>query len=342
MMTLRDNSGFRDEARPIKRGIRYYLFLLLLLAWGILFLLAASSALTSLSIPAVLASGLLLYLGFVMRNVYRSLNPVRTIVHFDPLKELGLDFKDVSFPSRDGVMLSGWFMPSRNGGTVVLTHGIGGNRLDVMPAAKTLAEGGFGLLLYDLRAHGRSTGNLGTWGWVEVNDFHGGVDCLLNRSDVDPYRIGAMGFSLGGQITIRAAAENNMIRAVVAEDPSPAVLGDHPMPSGYSWRKLYNYPGLWLVYHLQSAASGVSPPEGVLDSISKLSPRPLLMISSGKGGGQKLLRTYFSAANQPKELWEVPEAGHGWVFAKEPQTYKEKVTGFFNRWLLGDSEIEFT
>jgi pimeloyl-ACP methyl ester carboxylesterase len=342
MMTLKDKSDFRSEARPVKRGLRYYLFMLLLLAWGIFFLLAASSALTSLSLLAVLASGLLLYLGFVMRNVYRSLNPVRSIVHFDPLKELGLDFKDVSFPSRDGVMLSGWFMPSRNGGTVVLTHGIGGNRLDVMPATKVLVEQGFGVLLYDLRAHGRSTGNLGTWGWVEVNDFHGAVDYLLSHSDVDPYRIGAMGFSLGGQITIRAAAENGSVRAVIAEDPSPAVLSDHPMPSGYSWRKLYNYPGLWLVYHLQSAASGVSPPEGVLDSIVKLSPRPILMISSGKGRGQDLLRTYFNAADQPKELWEVPEARHGWVFAKRPLSYQEKVTRFFNRWLLGESDIEFT
>jgi pimeloyl-ACP methyl ester carboxylesterase len=341
-MSLKNKTDIHAEKEPVKRSLRYYLFLLLLFAWGITFLIAASSALTTLSLPAVLASGLLLYLGFVMRNVYRSLNPIRSMVHFDPLKELGLDFKDVTFPSLDGWLLSGWFIPSQNTGTVILTHGIGGNRLDVMPAAKVLAEKGFGVLIYDLRAHGRSSGNLGTWGWVEVNDLHGAIDYLLSRPDVDPNRIGAMGFSLGGQITIRAAVDNNSIRAVIAEDPSPAVLDDHPMATGFSWRKLYNYPGLWLIYRLQAAVSGVSPPKGVLKTIRSLAPRPLLIISSGKGRGKDLMRTYYDTAGKPKELWEVPEAGHGWVFAKQPQTYQENVSGFFQRWLIGNENIEFT
>ena len=117
-----------------------------------------------------------------------------------------------------------------------------------------------------------------------------------------------MGFSLGGQITIRAASDNGSIRAVIAEDPSPAVLSDHPVPSSFSWRKLYTYPGLWLVYNLHSVASCVSPTQGILESIGRLAPRPILMISSGKGRDHDLMRTYYDSAGQPKELWEVPEA----------------------------------
>lgn len=175
-----------------------------------------------------------------------------------------------------------------------------------------------------------------------MNDLNGAADYLLTRPEVDQNRIGVLGFSLGGQITIRAVAENNSIKAIIAEDPSPAILADHPMPAGFSLRKLINYPALWMVYRLQSAASGVSAPPGVLESIGEIAPRPTLLISSGAGRGQELIRIYFNSAGKPKELWEVPETGHGWIFTVRPEAYQDKVCGFFKRWLVGDEEIEYT
>lgn len=342
MPTSVDNTKHGAESGPVKRGPRYSLIILLLIIWGILFLLAASTALTRLSPLAFLAAGLLLYFGLVLRNVYRSLNPIRTPILQNPLTQLGVEYEDAIFPSRDGWMLSGWFIPPQNGATVILTHGMGGNRLDLMQAASLLIDCGFGVMMYDMRAHGRSTGNLGTWGWLEVNDLTGAVDYLLTRPEVDPNRIGAMGFSLGGQVTIRTAAQNNYLKAVIAEDPAPAVLADHTMPTGFSFRKLFNYPALWMVYHLQSAASGVPPPPGVLETIGKIAPRPILMISSGAGRGQDLMRTYYDSAGEPKELWEVPETGHGWIFTVKPQEYQERLISFFRINLGRPEEIEYT
>ena len=342
MPTPTDNARLGLDVGPVKRGSRYYLFLLLLITWGILFLLAASSVLTQLSLLAFLAAGFLLTFGLALRKVYRSLNPVRTPILQDPLTQLGVNFKNVVFPSRDGWDLSGWFIPPKNGATVILTHGMGGNRLDLMHIASVLAERGFGLLMYDMRAHGRSAGNLGTRGWLEVNDLNGAADYLLTRPEVDHNRIGAMGFSLGGQITIRAVAENKSIKAIIAEDPSPATLTDTPIPAGFSFRKMINYPALWMVYRLLSAASGVTPPMGELESIGKIAPRSTLLISSGAGRGQELIRIYFDSAGKPKELWEVPETGHAWIFTVRPEVYQDKVCGFFKRWLVGDEEIEYT
>ena len=342
MPTISDNTRHGLEVGRGQRGPRYYLLLLLMVTWGILFLLATSAALTRLSFLAFLAAGVLLYLGLVLRNVYRSLNPVRSPILQNPLTQYDIDFEDVVFPSRDGWMLSGWFISPQNGATVILTHGMGGNRLDLMPVASILVKRGFGLLMYDMRAHGRSTGNLGTWGWMEVNDLNGAADYLMTRPEVHPNRIGALGFSLGGQITIRAVTENDSIKAIIAEDPSPAVLADHLMPSGFSLRRLINYPALWLVYRLQSAVSGVSPPTGVLNSIERIAPRPIMLISSGSGRGQELTRIYFDAACEPKELWEVPETRHGWIFTVRPEAYQNKVCGFFERWLVGLAEIEYT
>jgi fermentation-respiration switch protein FrsA (DUF1100 family) len=342
MPTPTDNAKRGIDVGPVKRSPRYYLFRLFLIAWGILFLLAASSALTQLSLLAFLAAGLLFYFGSTLRNVYRSLNPVRTPILKDPLTQLGVKFENVVFPSRDGWKLSGWYIPPKNSATVILTHGVGGNRLDSLHIASVLAERGFGLLMYDMRAHGRSTGNLGTRGWLEVNDLNGAADYLLTRREVDQNRIGTMGFSLGGQIAIRAVAENNSIKAIITEDPIPATLTDHPMSAGFSLRKLINYPALWMDYRFLSASSGVSPPMGVLESIGKIAPRPILLISSGVGLDQELIRNYFDSAGDPKELWEVPETGHGWIYNDRPEVYQDKVCGFFERWLVEIGEIEYT
>ena len=331
------------NALPVqgRRSWRYYLFLLFLGVWGIAFLLTASTALTRLSPLAFIAAGLLLYLGLVLRNVYRALNPVRTPVLSNPLSQIGVRYEDVIFSSRDGWPLSGWYVHSRNGSNIILTHGLGGNRLDLMPAASLLIENGFGVLMYDMRCHGRSTGGLGTWGWLEINDLHGAVDYLLKKPDVNSKQIGALGFSIGGQVTLRAAAENPAIRVIIAEDPSPAVLADHPFQASFSWQKVINLPGIWLVYQLHKFVTGIQEPEGVLDMIGDISPRPLLIIASGDGRGADLVFSYFEQAGQPKDFWQVPDAGHGWVSFKRPEEYQQRVCEFFHDNLEGDL-IEYT
>ncbi len=166
MPTSTDYSRHELEVGRGHRGPRYYIFLLLLLTWGIFFLLTSSAVLTRLSFLGFLAAGVLLYLGLVLRNVYRSLNPVRTPILQNPSSQHDIDFEDVVFPSRDGWMLSSWFVSPQNGATVILTHGMGGNRLDLMPVASVFAERGFGLLMYDMRARSlnREFGHLGLAG----------------------------------------------------------------------------------------------------------------------------------------------------------------------------------
>ena len=71
----------------------------------------------------------------------------------------GADYREVSFKARDGVKLSGWYRPTRNGATVIaLPHGGGGHRGGALAHARMLARHGYGVLLYDARGRGRSEG----------------------------------------------------------------------------------------------------------------------------------------------------------------------------------------
>jgi hypothetical protein len=44
---------------------------------------------------------------------------------------------------------------------------------------------------------------------------------------------------------------------------------------------------------------------------------------------------YFDAARPPKQLWEVPGAGHTEGLAAQPAAYEQRVIGFFDDALLG-------
>ena len=47
--------------------------------------------------------------------------------------------------------------------------------------ASAMAVYNYGVLMFDLRAHGSSDGDTSTAGWREVNDLLGAVDYLRSR-----------------------------------------------------------------------------------------------------------------------------------------------------------------
>jgi len=49
-----------------------------------------------------------------------------------------------------------------------------------------------------------------------------------------------------------------------------------------------------------------------------------------------------AAAGGPKELWELPEAGHTGGLDARPGEYERRVVGFFDRYLLGRGLVTST
>jgi uncharacterized protein len=56
----------------------------------------------------------------------------------------GLAYHDVALRTADGVRLSAWYIPSRNGAAVVLLPGSGSTRSAVLAQAEVLARHGYG------------------------------------------------------------------------------------------------------------------------------------------------------------------------------------------------------
>jgi fermentation-respiration switch protein FrsA (DUF1100 family) len=46
--------------------------------------------------------------------------------------------------------------------------------------------------------------------------------------------------------------------------------------------------------------------------------------------GEELNRDYYAAAQEPKTLWEIPEASHVGGIDARPAQYERRVVGFFD------------
>lgn len=162
--------------------------------------------------------------------------------------DAGLDYQEVEFPARDGLRLSGWFIPCNGSGAelkpaVILVHGWTWNRLgdsaetllsnlsgglpvDLLRLAYELNEAGKHVLMFDLRNHGQSaSGGAVTFGLQESNDLLGALDYLATRQDVDQERIGVVGFSVGANALLFTLPHTERIAAAIAVQPtSPAVF----------------------------------------------------------------------------------------------------------------------
>ena len=140
------------------------------------------------------------------------------------------DYREVAFDASDGVHLSGWYRPTRNGATILVVHGGGGDRTGAVAHAKLLVRHGYGVLLYDARGRGRSEGQQNAFGWGWTKDVAGAIAFLKGRPEVDPARIGGLGLSTGADALVQAAGQGADLHAVVADGAAAESFED--------WRRL--------------------------------------------------------------------------------------------------------
>lgn len=258
-----------------------------------------------------------------------TLHPRRAPVARAHAADLG-ELEEVSFVTSDGLTLRGWYHPSKNRAAVVLVHGWGGTREQLLPEARILARHGYGVLLFDWRAHGESDGATCTWGDVERRDLRAALDYLGTRPDADPRRLGGLGFSFGGGVVIDVASVDPRLKAVVTEGTTPTL--DESIEENSGRLKLLSAPaGRWAMRRVLDV-DAVRP----LDHVCAIHPRPLLIVNGddGKDQPERLAKELWDAACEPKEYWHLAGAGHGDYAAVAPAELERRLVSFFDAALI--------
>jgi uncharacterized protein len=266
--------------------------------------------------------------------VYATRVPVTPLSGRTPA-DVGLSYRDVTMSTRDGIVLSGWYLSSRNGAAVVVLHGSGSNRSNMLDHVAVLARRGYGVLAIDARGHGRSGGEAMDLGWFGALDVDAAVSFLGRQPEVDASRIGVLGLSMGAVGALTAAAADPRIRAVVSEGAAVGTFNDASSRGPGGWLSL---PFFWVRHVAADLMSAAEPPVALEEAMARIAPRPVLLIS-GKGGAETDLNRRFEAvAPASSQLWELPDTSHTHAIWTHPEEWARRVLGFLDGALLTSSE----
>jgi len=148
-------------------------------------------------------------------------------------KVVSFTWKEVQISGASGA-LNGWvFIRGAGLPGIIITHGLGNSRADMMDLGYRLWERGYNVLVYDLRAHGESTNLVTTLGASEKKDLAAAVEFFKTFRIpspkggevqlIDPNKIGLYGVNVGAYASLMVGGENDSVKAVVADMPYDSV-----------------------------------------------------------------------------------------------------------------------
>jgi uncharacterized protein len=265
----------------------------------------------------------LLFITFLSGCTNLFFQPDR-VLYLEP-NRIRLPYQGVHFPTSDGLMLHGWFLPAKEvaKGTVLFLHGNGQNISTHFLNVAWLPAEGFNVLALDYRGYGASEGTPSITG-VQL-DIDAAMRHLLAHKGVDPNRIVILGQSLGGALAIYYAAHSTYrtnIRAVVIDS---AFFDYRQIAREKLASSFITWPFQWLPW--LTVNDDYSP----ADSVAAISPLPLLLIQGDRDAVVPLHHSQqlYERAKEPKERWVVPGAGH--IQSLENEDVRKRLLGYLRR-----------
>ena len=225
----------------------------------------------------------------------------------------GLQYRDVSLTTADGVKLHAWWLPAKEGvavkGTVLHLHGNGGNLPMHLGGSWWLPKEGYQVLLLDYRGYGLSAGEPG------LPQVYQDIDAAFKWLDQAPQVQGTplivLGQSLGGAMALHYLAEHPQrqvqLKALVLDGVPASYREVGQFALSTSWLTWpFQVPLSWLVPDADSAIRAMPQVNAVPKLIYHSIDDPIVPLSNG-------IRLY-QAAPPPKVL-QLTRGGHVQTFA---------------------------
>ena len=235
--------------------------------------------------------------------------------------ELGVQYESARVITSDSLKLEASYVPSKNRAAVILFPGA------TRPGeARMLIRHGYGVLLLTPRGQGSSEGD--TVRWAGDRDLLAGLDYLRTRADIDAGRIGAMGFSIGGEMLLETAAKTKGFAAVVSEGAG-GFVGDEDVTGP---ARLLSDPNTTMLTAAVTVFGNHGQPPPILERIERIAPTSVFLIYADPGIGGESTRQpkYYAAAGDPKAIWKVAGSKHTGGIKAQPQEYERRVIAFLD------------
>jgi len=133
-------------------------------------------------------------------------------------EEFGLEARELTLETSDGYSISAFEVETQDPkGVVIFISGIHNPSVTAFYGhARLLKEQGYASILYDMRAHGKSEGDIITLGHLEPLDTRAVVDYIKTREMYKELPIIVYGVSMGGAVAINSIGQIPEISGLVS------------------------------------------------------------------------------------------------------------------------------
>jgi pimeloyl-ACP methyl ester carboxylesterase len=286
-------------------------------------LLTAVLALVFFAVLATLAIA-----GFL---VYRIVKPQRTSTEINmqsfPGRPDAVQFSVAGVGSREG-----WFFPGfRGASTIVLCHGYGSSKGELLTLVSALQDHQYNVFVFDFTAHGANDG-ITSFGFHEADEVKAAIDAVATRNDVNPASFGLWGYNLGAYAALREAEGDKRVKALILDSvydlPEQMVkvgverqgLGGFPMMA-----KSAEFSFQWLNHQYR----GEMPLSNTKRMASLAGVQKLFIESADDPQLGDITRQMYLKAPDPKDQASIAHGNFADMGDEDRRAYENRVVSFF-------------
>jgi len=246
--------------------------------------------------------------------------------------------EDYSVEAGD-VTLRGWYFEGKPGRCgVILHHGHKGTRIGALKYAPLFRDRGCHLLLPDARYHGESSGDFGSYGYLEQQDMQALIAFFAEKTGLPRGKIGLLGESMGAAIVVLTAAREEGLAFVAAD----SAYSDLPTILREGAIRLYAKPILVLFYPALMLAewrSGLPLGELSIEAAARSIRMPLFVSHSLQDNETipEHSRRIFAASPSERKVLHMSDFGarHGKSIDTDFKWYQKHMDDFLDRHVPG-------
>lgn len=259
---------------------------------------------------------------------YRILSEYNDVENVTPSNFLLNNYENQNFLDAEGVEHAGWLLRGLRGAPVILLcHGYGSNRSELLSLATVLQENHFNVYLFNF--YGEKGGqHWSDFGTRNIQILKAAMRAVTQQPGVNTVRMGLFGRTTGGYAALAVAEQTPAVRAVVADTvyEQPEQMFDSQIEQLFgstpTFRMVMNAE--FHLFLLESKAADVP------GNLSKLKDVPKFFLSGRDIPSlAALTEKLYNLAPPPKRLLVMDRSLLAFSSGNEKKEYETQVLTFF-------------
>lgn len=280
--------------------------------------------------------------------IHRMTHPPRTQLYGSPrdfqvILQRPMWFDD-KWRNSDSTQSAGWFLSrGKPAPVVILSHGYGSNRSELLTLAFELWKAGYHILLYDMRGHGESPVKWSGLGTYEKDDLLSAIKFLKTKKtdggqELIDGRVGLYGVDMGGYISLVASSQDPTVKAVAVDSVYPDMgrfinhrlktfIGTGSATANSLVDSHWTSDLTDLALQLYLLRREDSAPAA--DSVASVNASKLFVTAKDTGAFEALTHDLYAQAKDPKTLVEVAHSRIERLYDTASSDYDARIVAFF-------------